>query len=48
MALAVKPRVVVMRDVLLDHSAGIVKGKWDTGTDEFFLDGSMKALQFAV
>jgi len=26
-----------------DHSAGIFKGKWHSGTDAFFHDGSVKA-----
>jgi hypothetical protein len=37
-----------MINVLSWYSAGIVKGKWDTGTDAFSLDGFMESLQLAV
>ena len=45
---AVQPDVVVVLDEPFNHSSGIVKGKWDAGTNTLALDGSMEPLQFAV
>ena len=39
---------VVVLDVLFYYTASIVKGKWDTRTDAFGLDGLVKSLQLAV
>jgi len=44
----VQPDVVVVMDEPFNHSSGIVKGKRDTGTNTFSLDGSMEPFQFAV
>ena len=45
---AVQPDGVVVFDVLFYYPAGIVKGKRDTGTNAFCLDGLVKSLQLAV
>ena len=45
---AVQPDVVVVFDEPFNHSSGIVKGKWDAGTNTLALDGCVKPLQFAV
>ena len=44
----VQPDVVVVIDEPFNHSSGIVKGKRDTGTDTFPLDGLVEPFQFAV
>ena len=45
---AVQPDVVVVIDESFNHSSGIVKGKRDTGTNTFPLDGCMEPFQLAV
>ena len=45
---AVQSDVVVVIDESFNHSSRIVKGKRDTGTDAFGLDGLVKSLQLAV
>ena len=45
---AVKPDGVVVFDVLFYYSPGVVKRKWNTGTDAFCLYGLVKSLQLAV
>ena len=45
---AVQPDLVVVTDESFNHSSGIVKGKRDTGTDTFPLDGCVEPFQFAV
>ena len=44
----VQPDVVVVRNKLLHHCPGIVKGKRYAGPDAFSLDSGMKTLQLAV
>jgi hypothetical protein len=44
----VKSDGVVVFDVLFYYPSGVVKGKWDTRTDAFGLDGLVKSLQLAV
>lgn len=45
---AVQPDRVVVLNVFLYYPAGIVKGKRDTRTDAFGLDGLVESLQLAV
>lgn len=45
---AVQPDVVVVVDESFNHSSCIVKGKRDTGTNAFSLDGCVEPFQFAV
>ncbi len=45
---AVQPDGVVVFNVLFYYPAGIVKGKRDTRTDAFGLDGFVESLKLAV
>lgn len=45
---AVQPDGVIVFDVLFYYPASIVKGKRDSRTDAFSLDGFVKSLQLAV
>lgn len=44
----VQPDGIVMFDVLFYNSTGIVKGKWNTGTNAFSLYGFVESLQLPV